>query len=229
MVVVRGGQRPNVKMIDVSIEAILFDLGRVIVDFDMNPTIETLTGNSPLERRRFEEILWDTGWIRRYERGEVSTRDFYDFLRRDAGLEMAYEDFYPCWAEVFQPELIVSEDLLAALSRRYPMGLVSNTNEAHAEHIRVHYGVFEHFDHHILSYQVGSLKPDRKIFECAIEAMGKEPERLLFIDDREENVSAGSQLGMRTHRFESLAGLGRALQDVGIDVGDLIHLDTDID
>ena len=229
MVVVRGSQRANVKMIAVSIEAILFDLGRVIVDFDMNPTIETLTGHSPLERQKFEEILWDTGWIRRYERGEVSTRDFYHFLRRDAGLEMEYQEFYRCWAEVFEPELIVSEDLLAELGRRYPMGLISNTNEAHAEYIRVHYGVFQHFDHHILSYQVGSLKPDRKIFECAIEAMGKVPERLLFIDDREENVSAGSQLGMRTHRFESLAGLGRAFQEVGIDVGDLVHLDTHID
>ena len=109
------------------------------------------------------------------------------------------------------------------------MGLVSNINEAHAEPVRVHYSVFEHFDHHILSYQVGSLKPDRKIFECAIEAMGKAPDRLLFIDDREENVAAGRQLGMRTHRFESLAGLVRAFREIGIDVGDLIHLESDID
>jgi len=205
-------------MTEVSIEAILFDLGGVIIDFDMNPTIEMLTANCRLERAKFERILWETDWIQRYERGEVSTRDFYEFLQREAGLTMPYKDFYPCWAEVFEPDLIVSEDFLSELSQRYQMGLISNTNEAHAEHIRVNYGVFEHFDYHILSYQVGALKPDRKIFESAIESMGKEPERLLFIDDRKENVLAGSQLGMRTHRFESLSGLGRAFHEVGINV-----------
>ena len=209
------------------IEAILFDLGHVIVDFEMNDCVGTMTSRCALGREEFEKVLWDTGWIRRYERGELSTRDFHAFLCREAGLRMDYEEFHHCWSDVFAPELIVPERLLARLRDGYPLVLISNTNEAHAEHIRRNYRVFDFFEHRIFSYEVGSLKPDHKIFECAIRAAGRRPESLLFIDDRAENIAAGRELGMRTHLFESLTGLERALQKAGVEVGDLAHFDTD--
>ena len=209
------------------IEALLFDLGHVIVDFEMNECIRTMVGHSPLGREAFERILWDTGWIRRYERGELSTREFHAFLCREAGLRMDYEGFHRCWSDVFDPELIVPGSLLAQLKQQYPLVLISNTNPAHAEHIRSNYGVFDYFEHQILSYEVGSLKPDRKIFECAIEAVGRSPESLLFIDDRAENIEAGRAMGMHTHLFESLAGLRRAFQHNGIKVGNVEHFDSD--
>ncbi len=207
------------------IEAILFDLGHVIVDFDMNECVQTMADRCPLAREEFEKVLWDTGWIRRYERGEVSTAGFHEFLCRDAGLEMDYVSFHRCWSGVFDAELIVPESLLARLGSVYPLALISNTNEAHVEHIRENFGVFDHFEHRVFSYEVGSLKPDRKIFECAIGAVGRRPASLLFIDDRAENIAAGRELGMQTHLFESLAGLRKAFQQAGVEIGDLAHFD----
>ena len=205
-------------MLSVKPEAILFDLGRVIVDFDMAQCESTLIANSRLEPDRLLHVVWDTGWIRRYETGSVTTVEFYDFLVREGGLEMDYEAFYVCWTEVFDPLPIIGPELLALLARQFPMTLVSNTNEAHADYVRQNYDVFGHFRHHVLSYQVGSLKPDPRMLESAIESAGLPAQALLFIDDREENILAGEALGLQTHHFRSLSLLKSHLVERGIEV-----------
>ena len=102
------------------------------------------------------------------------------------------------------------------------MILVSNTNELHIDFVRTNYRVLDYFDHHVLSYEVGSLKPDREIFEYAIAVSGHEPEALFFIDDREENIVAARQLGMHAHQFKTELQLMDALHQAGVRIPDFI-------
>jgi glucose-1-phosphatase len=202
----------------VKIEAVLFDLGKVLIDFNFESSVQALHSCCSISRERLEEVLWDASWIRRYELGEISTTQFHDYLCSSASLEMPFQDFCRTWSSVFIPEPLVSEDLLATLKRTYPLILVSNTNEAHVDYIRTHYRVLDYFDHHVFSYEVGSLKPDRKIFEDAIAASGHPAEALFFTDDREENVLAARQLGIHAHRFRTEPVLVDALRSAGIRV-----------
>ena len=204
------------------IEAILFDLGKVLIDFNFKTGVEALHASCSISRDRFEEILWDQTWICRYERGEISTAAFHEYLRESADLNMPLSDFCRTWSSVFLPGTLVSEGLLRSLKQTYPLILVSNTNEAHFEFIRAHYGVLDHFDHQILSYEVGSLKPDRKIFERAIATSGFPARTLFFADDREENVRAAGQIGIHAHQFTNETNLVEALVAAGVAV-DAVH------
>ena len=202
------------------IEALLFDLGKVLIDFDMETGIRSMAARCSITRDKFEEVLWNKKWIRGYERGEISTEQFHRYLCDSGSLNMDLSQFRETWSSIFLPGLIVSEGLLPALKRNYPLILISNTNQGHAEFIRSNYGVFTHFTHLIFSYEVGSLKPDRRIYEHAIAASGKPPDRLFFTDDREENILAAREMGIRAHRFVSEAKLVEELRDLGIDLGD---------
>ena len=202
------------------IEALLFDLGKVLIDFNFETGVQALHACCSISREQFEDVLWDESWIRRYERGEISTSQFHAYLCETASLKMGLDEFLQTWSSVFLPDLIVSEDLLAALKRNYPLILVSNTNEAHIDFIRSKYRVFDYFDQHVLSYQVGSLKPDRKIFEHAIAVSGFSAEALFFTDDREENVVAAKNLGIRGHQFKTESKLVEALHEAQIEIGD---------
>jgi len=210
----------------VKIEALLFDLGKVLIDFNFETGVKALHASCSISRDRLEEVLWDETWIRGYERGEISTVQFHEYLCKTANLDMPLPHFRETWSSVFLPGLMVSEELLAVLKRNYPLILVSNTNEAHFEFVRSKYRVVDYFDHHILSYKVGSLKPDRKIFERAIAAANRPPQALFFIDDREENIIAARELGINAHQFESETALVAALQDAGIEIGDFVHRDS---
>jgi putative hydrolase of the HAD superfamily len=202
----------------VKIEALLFDLGKVLINFNFETGIRALHECCSIPRERFEAILLDKVTVRQYERGEISTEDFHSYLCQTATLNMDLQRFCATWSSVFLPDLLVSEDLLANLKRRYPLILVSNTNEAHVEFIREKYRVFDYFDHLIFSYEVGSLKPDSKIFQHAIAAAGCPAGSLFFTDDREENVIAARDLGIRAHQFISETKLVEALHQAGVQI-----------
>jgi HAD superfamily hydrolase (TIGR01509 family) len=202
------------------IEALLFDLGKVFIDFDFELGMRLFAARTSLSREEFERVIWDKGWIRRYERGEISTAEYHGHLCENGGLCMALEEFEQAWSAVFLPDLILPEQLLLDLKQRYPLILVSNTNEAHVAFISKQYPVLGHFGHRIFSHEVGSLKPDSRIYEEAIRVSGKAPESLFFTDDREENIEAALQLGIRAHLFRSPSGLLKALRDHGVEVAD---------
>jgi glucose-1-phosphatase len=206
----------------VKIEAILFDLGKVLIDFNFETGVQALHAACSISRTRLDEILWDADWVRRYECGEISTSQFHNYLCETADLSMDLPAFCETWSSVFLPEPIVSEELLRELKQKYPLILVSNTNEAHIDFVRSNYRVLDYFDHYILSYEVGSLKPDRKIFDEAIKISGHPAEALFFTDDRPENISAAAHLGMRAHQFKSEPQLVAALQEAGVEIGDSI-------
>jgi putative hydrolase of the HAD superfamily len=193
-------------------------MGKVLVDFNFETGLEALHSACSISRNRLEEVLWDEHCIRRYERGEISTSEFHAYLCETADLKMDLSGFCETWSSVFLPDLIVSERLLAELKREYPLILVSNTNEAHIDYVRKNYRILDYFDHHVLSYEVGALKPHRKIFEHAIEISGYPAEDLFFTDDREENITAASELGMHAHLFRSQSQLIGALTQAGIEV-----------
>jgi len=207
----------------VKIEALLFDLGKVLIDFNFETGVQALHRACSISRDRLEEVLWDETWIRRYERGEITTGEFHSYLCETAALKMDLSRFREVWSSVFLPGLLVSEPLLAALKSKYPLILVSNTNEAHFEFIRDRYPVVDYFDHRVLSYVVGSLKPDRKIFEHAIRLSGFRPDALFFTDDREENVLAAGELGIHAHQFRTEWMLIAALQAANVEINDFIH------
>jgi len=207
----------------VKIEALLFDLGKVLIDFNFETGVQALHGACSISRDRLEEVLWDETWIRRYERGEISTGEFHSYLCETAALKMDLTGFREVWSSVFLPGLLVSERLLATLRRKYPLILISNTNEAHFEFIRDKYPVIDYFDQHVLSYVVGSLKPDRKIFEHAIRVSGFRPEALFFTDDREENILAARELGIHSHQFRTEPLLIAALEAANVEINDFIH------
>jgi HAD superfamily hydrolase (TIGR01509 family) len=78
--------------------------------------------------------------------------------------------------------------------------------------------VLQHFNVKIFSHVIGSLKPDRKIYEAAIAASEKPPEALFFTDDREENIRAAESFGIRAHQFTTVPRLVAALRSHGVEV-----------
>jgi len=207
------------------VEALLFDLGKVIIDFDLRPMLGILCQHSCRPASEFETVFRNVDLLRSYETGRITTAQFHEHLCSKGGLQMDFKSFRKIWSDVFIPEILISEDLLKELKRRYPMILVSNTNEAHIGFIAERYPVLDYFHHKVYSFEVGSMKPDPEIFQHAIAVAGKNPERLFFTDDRPENIVAARNLGIQAHQFESEAGLISALNDAGIELGDIVQRD----
>ena len=120
------------------IKALLFDLGKVVVDFNFELGLERLVGNCGLPLEEFKNVLFDKEWIRPYERGEISTAEYHRHLCEAGQLRMDLATFHDSWSSVFLPDLLVPEELLSELGQLYPLILVSNTNESDRKSTRLH-------------------------------------------------------------------------------------------
>jgi HAD superfamily hydrolase (TIGR01509 family) len=201
-------------MTDTPTDLIIFDLGRVLVDFDFEAVIRNLKKYTSLNekqiRRYFEKTpLWD-----RFERGQVSPALFFKALSKDLKLKkLSYEKFSPLWNSIFT-EKHDTVAVLRELRSRYRLAMLSNVNELHWEFIARQHAFMNWFDHPVASYAVGYRKPDAEIFRIVLGNAGVPPQRAVFIDDVESHIQAAKAIGMRAYRFVNATQLRRDLGEI---------------
>jgi glucose-1-phosphatase len=198
-------------------KAIVFDLGKVLVNFDFRIGYQGLEKACAVPAASVPQRLAPTGLVERFECGKVEPEPFFREFRRILGIELEYERFREIWSSIFT-HAILPEELLAGLGRRYRMILLSNTNALHFGMIREWYGdVLRHFDGLVLSFEVGAMKPAPAIFDAAIAAAGCAPEECFYTDDIAAYVEAARAKGMDGVVFESREQIERVMRERGIE------------
>jgi FMN phosphatase YigB (HAD superfamily) len=198
------------------IRAIAFDLGNVLVKVDHGRFcrgLARLSGRSP------EEVcaqVFETDLEPDYDTGRITSREFYRLVKVRLGVELPFADFGHLWSDIFEP----MEDMEAALARlqgRYPLFLLSNTNPLHFDYIRELFpSVLKPFKAFILSYQVGSRKPEAGIYQALIRQAGRPPRQILYLDDKPPFVEAAQGQGLNAWHFVSPQDFRRDLQRYGL-------------
>ena len=106
--------------------------------------------------------------------------------------------------------------LTQSLKGSYRRFVLSNTLPQHIEFVFAKYPVLQDFDGHILSYEVGLVKPDRRIYELTMQRFGIAAERAVFIDDLPANVAAARATGLQAIHHKSFQKTRRELTRLGI-------------
>jgi len=177
---------------------IVFDLGKVLVDFDYSIAGRRLAAQSNMSPVEVQKYLDYSPLLFRYETGLMTRHEFFAEVSRATGFRGSLAEFGSFFADIFS-EIPVMIALQAELRRkRIPTYIFSNTNDLAIEHIRQAFPFFANFDGYIYSYEVRAMKPEAKIYE-ALEAMsGRRGAEILYLDDRQENVDAGVARGWQT-------------------------------
>jgi HAD superfamily hydrolase (TIGR01549 family) len=199
-----------------SIAAIAFDLGNVLVKVDHGRFCRRLGELAGVPPREVYNAVFDTALESDYDTGRLSSREFHRRLQARFGLNLAFSRFRELWTEIFAP-LNDMEEVVARLAPRYPLYLLSNTNELHFEYIRENYAaLLKPFRAFILSYRVGGRKPEAAIFQALIRQAGVPPARILYTDDKEDFVAAARTHGLTAWHFVSPADFQEQLSRSGL-------------
>ncbi|MGO9176381.1 MAG: HAD family hydrolase [Desulfobaccales bacterium] len=198
------------------IAAVAFDLGNVLVKVDhlrFCRGLAELAGWPPQEiyAAVFQSRL-ETG----YDRGRLSSREFHRRLQARFRLDLPFPRFRDLWNEIFDP-LEDMQEVVARLARRYPLYLLSNTNPLHFRYLRERFAsLLKHFRALILSYRVGSRKPEAAIFQALLREAGLPPARILYIEDKEDFVAAARTHGLTAWIFVSPQDFKERLSVAGL-------------
>src|SRR2546430_1064855 len=177
--------------------AVIFDLGKVLVDFDYSIAGRRIAARGRASAEAVQELIDHSPLLFRFETGQVSQEQFFAEVQGATGFRGTIEEFSEFFADIFTMiEPMVK--LNAELRRRgVPTYIFSNTNELAINHIRSCFPFFSQFNDYILSYEHGAMKPDARLYEVVERQTGLRGTDLLYLDDRAENVAAGAARGWR--------------------------------
>lgn len=184
-----------------AIRFVYFDLGNVLVAFDRDRGTRNLAERLGVGDADVNRWLHDEDLQVRYETGRVDDAAFCSALRQRCG--MTREDVGDAAILDATSDMFVEiESMRGAIeSVRHAglgVGILSNTCRGHWDWIdRQRYPVLQtRRDVDVLSFEVGSMKPDGAIYAAAEDAAwrinGARPDEIAFMDDRAENIVAAS-------------------------------------
>lgn len=186
--------------------AIVFDLGKVLLDFDYAVAVRRLLAQSTCSASELLALINQSPLLLQYECGTLTTAAFYEKVREVSGYGGSFEAFMEMFGDIFTPipEMVqLHADLVA---RGYPVFIFSNTNEMAVRYIRKKFSFFSRFDGYVFSYEHASMKPEASLYEVVEKLSGRRGGELIYLDDRAENIEAGRARGWRAFLHESPAG-----------------------
>jgi HAD superfamily hydrolase (TIGR01509 family) len=197
---------------------VVFDLGKVLVDFDYGIAAEKIARRGRFSPAQVRDLLDHSPLLYRFETGLMSTDEFYGEVCAACGFSGKLDEFCAAFADIFseiKPMIALHSALRAA---RVPMHIFSNTNDIAVGHIRKRFPFFSNFDGYVLSYQHGAMKPTAKIYEIVEEQTGHKGKDIVYLDDRAENIEAGLARGWQALLHETPEKSIPALRQLGLPV-----------
>ena len=199
------------------IKTIFFDIGGVLIDIHPERTYQYLSDSADVEVSMVKESFpWDAH--DQYERGIMNNEDWFitykDSLPQPCCLKRS--DFWNAW------KLLLGEEkntvnILENLNKQYSIWLLSNTNPKHIQdEIEKRYLFPSLVNGAVYSFDVGVRKPEKEIYEIAMQRANANPQECLFIDDLLENIQAAKQIGIEGVHFISSEQLKQELVHLGI-------------
>jgi glucose-1-phosphatase len=198
------------------IQAIVTDLGQVLLRFDTAPWREKIqaTCEHPEARARFREVLVESG----FGCGHTEPEAFYQRAAAAMGMRMTYADFCVAWSDMFweDPEVI---DLILGAPVQHRL-VLSNTNAIHWDWIQQQHGpMLARFDECLVSHECRVEKPDPEIYHIAMRHTRLPAAAHLFIDDLVENVEGARSVGMDAVVHTDATSLREAFRRRGLAPG----------
>lgn len=196
-------------------DVVVFDIGNVLIEWQPERYYDRTIGEV---RRRalFDEVdlhavndLVDRG------------ADFRDTIYSAAEANPAWANeiraWHDHWLELAQPVIPHSVLLLRQLrAKGVPVFALTNFGIGSFELAERHYSFLTEFDRRYISGHMRCIKPEPRIYEMVEADSGVAPGRLLFTDDKPENIAAAAARGWQTHLFEGPEGWAARLVAEGL-------------
>src|SRR5580658_1942282 len=198
--------------------AVVFDLGKVLLDFDFGIAAAKMARKSKLTAAEVMQTLNQSALLHRYESGQMTREQFAVEVCTACAFSGTLNEYYELFSDIFT-EIRPMTALHATLrAHKVTTCIFSNTNDLAIGHIRRQFPFFANFDHYVLSYEQGVMKPGAAIYAEVERALGLAGEAIVYLDDRAENVEGGLLRGWRAILHETPEKTIPALAQMGLPV-----------
>lgn len=187
-------------------KCIIFDLGNVVIDIDLNITYQRLKALGFTDIKDFFNRNKQSGIFGDLEEGKITPNAFVEELKKQLNNNVTYNDIVNAWNALmldYKPERIKA---ILELKKKYKVYVLSNTNALHikncANRVPIVGSLTNLFDKVYYSHELGMSKPNENIFCAVLKDIPFKPEEVLFLDDTLANIKAAEKLGIESWLVE---------------------------
>lgn len=186
-----------------SIHAIYFDIGGVLVRTEDKTPRERLAVRLGMTYEALEKLVFGGDRGREAQLGEKTAEEQWAYVCREVNWPLT--DWRSLEAEFFAGDRLDTAlvDYIRSLHARYQTGVISNALSNVRVVIDHRWHMADAFDTIIISAEVGLMKPDARIFQIALQALGVQPSEAVFVDDFAHNVDGARAVGIHAIQFRN--------------------------
>lgn len=206
---------------DTSIQAVCFDVGRVLVHFDHEGLCKALAEHSTaLTPEEVSHLMRDKGELRvHFSTGKITPRVFFKETKKLLSLseDLSFETFVKMWENIFTPNAPLAYSLLGQIRADVDKFIISDIDELRWKKIFGYHFMKTHFAPYfcqILSFRMGVMKPDQQMYIEAIRRAGVHPQHILYFDDLPENIAVFKKMGGNAILYDCRKHSEKYLKDV---------------
>lgn len=198
------------------VEAVVFDVGRVLYQWDLRALFEKVETDPARLERLLDEVVTEE-WHFEHDRGRALADMIPERIEIYPEFEHAIRAYRERFNETIPGPVPGSHDLVERLAvRDVPLFAITNFGAEFWSGFRPHETIFDRFRDIVVSGVERMAKPDPAIFVLAAERFGHDPAHMLFIDDNPDNIASARSCGWQVHHFTDAATLERDLAGRGL-------------
>jgi 2-haloacid dehalogenase len=199
-----------------TIDAVVFDLGGVLLDWDPRHLYRKLFDDEEAMERFLGELC-TIEWHAQHDRGVPAEQSCAELAARHPEYAELIHAWHERTEEMIAGTIDDSVEILRELKEAGVRCYALTNMEAETYPLRAErYEFMRWFDGTVVSAHEGVIKPEREIFERLLERYELDPERTLMIDDAQRNVEAAERLGMKAVHFSTPRRLRSVLDGFGL-------------
>ncbi len=180
---------------------IFFDLGNVLIFFSHKKMCKQVAEYCGLELKQVDELL--LGNLDPYERGHLESQAVFDQVSALSKKKLDFDALMRAIGDIFEPNLPVIAIAQELKKRGHRLFLLSNTCDAHFSFAFSQFPFLKDFDGYVLSYEVGARKPEKKIYEKALEIAGCGNTQCFYTDDILAYIEGARSLEIDAEQYKT--------------------------
>lgn len=197
-------------------QALLFDLGGVLIDIDFGRAFRAWEPISNLSLNEISKAFQFDVHYERHERGEITASEYFDHLRSKLSLKNEHARIEEGWNSIYVGEISETVALVESARAQFSCNAFTNTNATHqAAWLALFPMVKNLFSRIFTSHELGYRKPEKQAFEHIAYALGVPFGSIMFFDDLVENVEGAKSAGLHAVHVRSPDDVRNALRAIG--------------
>ncbi|MGM0368053.1 MAG: HAD family hydrolase [Actinomycetota bacterium] len=199
------------------IKAAIFDIGNVIISFDHMISCKKLARISGLSPAQVYDLIFGNSLVDEFERGKIRPEDFYKKICERLNINISFGEFYNMWGDIFYLNKGM-DSIISGLKKQVKIFAMSNTDPLHIKFFKNKFDVFKNIEKFFLSFEIGSKKPEKKIYQEALSYVKFPAKKVLLVDDLKKNVDAFKKMGGNGIIFKGAISLSDELEKYNLKI-----------